>query len=302
MTILDATNPALGGNTDCIRPSIPATSELVRKHLAQDTNKTSLPRFNLKKRSATVADPEDTPSLATVNSAFLSGLFADVANVQSDTPDDLSAVSKETIEEPADPRLDDSRSLKKSRVTLTKSISRCGRSFRILDEALDILKAPASPTGICDVLQSKTTPSTNLSSKRNDSLHFQLHCVSSKTQDGSPATMGAGGPVFPHLPATVSNTSCSTSTLSRINSDLQSSLAEEAAASNTESSYGWFVEMDDDDDAVAPNTGVNAYAMTSSSSSLAFQALSAPKATNHDAEVEWAKAADTVDDVLGDFF
>ena len=40
----------------------------------------------------------------------------------------------------------------------------------------------------------------------------------------------------------------------------------------------------------------------SSSTTLAFSAATAPNAVSHDAEVEWAKAADTVDDVLGDFF
>ena len=39
-----------------------------------------------------------------------------------------------------------------------------------------------------------------------------------------------------------------------------------------------------------------------SSNDLAFLAPTAPLACNHDEEVEWAKAADTVDDVLGDFF
>jgi hypothetical protein len=39
-----------------------------------------------------------------------------------------------------------------------------------------------------------------------------------------------------------------------------------------------------------------------STTDLAFQAPTAPKAENYDAELEWATAADTVDDVLGEFF
>ena len=39
-----------------------------------------------------------------------------------------------------------------------------------------------------------------------------------------------------------------------------------------------------------------------SSENLAFQAPTAPKGPAQEAEVEWAQAADTVDDVLGDFF
>jgi hypothetical protein len=61
--------------------------------------------------------------------------------------------------------------------------------------------------------------------------------------------------------------------------------------------YGWFVEIDDD----CSEHAVDAY-ISSANKSLAFVAPTAPKADNHDAEVEWAKAADTIDDVLGDFF
>ncbi len=57
--------------------------------------------------------------------------------------------------------------------------------------------------------------------------------------------------------------------------------------------------MDDDDEAATP---VDPYKTTSNTTSFAFIAPTAPKGVNHDAEVEWAKAADTVDDVLGDFF
>jgi hypothetical protein len=68
-------------------------------------------------------------------------------------------------------------------------------------------------------------------------------------------------------------------------------------------SYGWFVTMDDDDyhtPSIAPAQKADS---SSSLNALAFSAATAPKGSNqHDAEVEWAKAADTVDDVLGDFF
>ena len=69
---------------------------------------------------------------------------------------------------------------------------------------------------------------------------------------------------------------------------------------NHKDSYGWFVEMEDEPQE-EPSI-VDAYGHSSSATSLAFLAPTAPLADNHDAEVEWAKAADTVDDVLGDFF
>lgn len=69
-------------------------------------------------------------------------------------------------------------------------------------------------------------------------------------------------------------------------------------------SFGWFLDLDTPTDASEEHI-TDAYAdgngsgsSSSSSSSLAFQAP--VSVANHDAEVEWAKAADTVDDVLGD--
>lgn len=82
--------------------------------------------------------------------------------------------------------------------------------------------------------------------------------------------------------------------MSRVTSDLEQVTQEEDGSAKE--SYGWFVEMDDADFTVA---SADPYAPAKD---LAFSAHTAPKADNHDAEVEWAKAADTVDDVLGDFF
>jgi len=246
----------------------------------------ALPRFNLRKR--TVSGERGNTALTTVNSAFLSGLFADVANVQEKPlpkdPQDSSA-------QDADPRLDQTQPFKKSRLSMTRSISRCGRSFKILSEAL-------SPTGAMDIhdILDAALDTTSTPMQREDSLHYQLSCVSSDSRKAAntKAVVDAGMLAFPQLPATVSNSSCSTN-LTRNLSDLQTSLSE----NTNKESYGWFVEMEDEDEAVAP--AVDPYA-SKSSSDLAFQAPTAPKASNYDDELEWAKAADTVDDVLGDFF
>lgn len=97
------------------------------------------------------------------------------------------------------------------------------------------------------------------------------------------------------LPASVSESSY-VSTLTRKVSDLQSSVDEN---SNEEEKYGWFVEIDNTP-SVHPTVALDPYA--SSSNNLAFQAPTAPVCANQDEELEWAQAADTVDDVLGDFF
>jgi hypothetical protein len=256
------------------------------------TQTTSVPRFTLRKRSVNTDPPKAT--LSTVNSAFLSGLFADVAKVQVEFDD--------ADPQESDPRTNQSLPSKKSRVSMTKSMSRCGKSMTSLRDAL--VSPPSSPenANLFDVLSfSSAFPaarSTDL--ERKDSLLFQLHCVSSSSSESSVAAttktiIDAAMLDFPHLPATISATSCNT--LTRNPTDLQSSTAEKSQ----KESYGWFVETEEEDQIVPSNTTIEPYVSTSMVE-LAFQAPAARKASNHDAEVEWAKAADTVDDVLGDFF
>ena len=97
----------------------------------------------------------------------------------------------------------------------------------------------------------------------------------------------------------MSNSSCGNFTLTRVLSDLQSSYTEKTYHSET---YGWFVEMEDDSDEAVAAAGAGIDPYTASKHDLAFTAPTAPKAENYDAELQWATAADTVDDVLGDFF
>ncbi|KAG7349088.1 hypothetical protein IV203_011685 [Nitzschia inconspicua] len=69
------------------------------------------------------------------------------------------------------------------------------------------------------------------------------------------------------------------------------------------SSFGWFVDTDEDVDDYRPAAAPVPVAQ-SNPGDLAFQAPTAPKGRSiqDDAEIEWAKAADTVDSVLGDMF
>jgi hypothetical protein len=234
----------------------------------------SLPhRVNLRKRPCSTKKM----NLQSVNSAFLSGLFADVANV---------------VEESSYPEQESSfHSPKKSRISKTKSMSRCGQSYMVLtamgDEAcgVRILDSP--------LMENTLSLGHDLLFNREDSLQFQLDCVSSSTDVTSAMSIA-----FPQLPASVSNSSCGT-TLTRVISDLQSSFTEKSAEKD---SYGWFVEMEDDVSTNEIPLAVSDPYASKSSQDLAFSAHTAPKAENYDAELEWATAADTVDDVLGDFF
>lgn len=259
------------------------------------TAKSSNARFNIRKRN--VDSDNDKMSLSSYNSAFLSGLFADVAKAS-------------TIQE-EDARLDPNLSIKRSRTSLTKSVPRSGRSCKNL---MSIASAVGAHMFSSErVIHSKTLPGLDPSCcstvERIDSLQFQLNCVSSNPHLPSVSPRGVKEIVdlknrvidiidlaFPHLPATISESSCEKQDLTP-KSDRQVSDYEKTPTET----YGWFVDLDDGNDD-GDFDKVDAYAR-SASSDLAFSAPTAPKrVSNYEAEVEWAKAADTVDDVLGDFF
>jgi hypothetical protein len=248
----------------------------------------AIPRINLRKRPFAVKKV----NLESVNSAFFDGLFADVAKANEGS----SCQDPSSLPKPH----------KKTRLNKESIMSRCGRSFKILTEALDISTAgvpiPESPNQAATNL----FPSSSAFPPRHeDSLQFQLHCVSSCTD-----VYSAPSVAFPHLPPTVSDSSysASSSKLTRVISDLQSSGAENKNQTNNDT-YGWFVEMEDESTEAAADAAASsalAKAIPSvgcpNTPNLAFIAPTAPKAENYDAELEWAAAADTVDDVLGDFF
>ena len=96
---------------------------------------------------------------------------------------------------------------KKSRVSMTKSISRCGKSFANLQAAVTVSLESKAP------ILASCTDSPNFPIKRDDSLSYQLHCVSSafSNESDSMQTAAIGKIAFAQLPANVSNSSCSPS-------------------------------------------------------------------------------------------
>jgi hypothetical protein len=269
-------------------------------------------RFSLRKRC--IKHEREMVNLSSYNSDFLSGLFADVAKVSvlnefgieqqkrgseliaPDESDSLSA--SPSTELPA---------TKKLRLSMAKFTS---HNFRSSCMNLSVLSEEVkSPKGITEFFPLSSSTATAIKERtpeRQDSLEFQLHCVSSTTssQDTTSSSdefpkpektvMDAGKIVFPHLPATVSDSSCSAG-LTRAKLDRQASTSE----NETKESFGWFVDLEGE--SVTPKVSSD-LSYTVNTDDLAFQAFTAPKRVNDDAELEWAKAADTVDDVLGDFF
>mmetsp|Transcript_28923 Transcript_28923/g.43680 ORF Transcript_28923/g.43680 Transcript_28923/m.43680 type:complete len:187 (-) Transcript_28923:7-567(-) len=111
----------------------------------------------LKSRKRSINKATDNGAMSSYNSAFLSGLFADIAKATTNSDSKVSSKSSIT----KDILHDCSRASKKSRLSLTKSISRREKSFANL---LDVSSCPSAPT-------------TKMA--RDESLHDQLHCISS---------------------------------------------------------------------------------------------------------------------------
>lgn len=78
---------------------------------------------------------------------------------------------------------------------------------------------------------------------------------------------------------------------------------EMAASACSKDSFGWFVDLDDNE-AYADDFAPSVTTEKTVAADLAFQAPTAPKrpANNVQEEMEQAYAADTIDSVLGDLF
>lgn len=244
-----------------------------------------LPCLNLKKRAN--KNDQKRVVLSSVNSAFLDGLFADVAQAQEDSlPSEPTNDSNDEWES----RGDHTKSFKKTRLSKSKSMTRCGKSYL----RLSLPEASTVSSDFDSIFSSTVTPGAV---SRNNSLEFQLSCVSdsscSDVVSRAKAIDATAKLAFPQLLSASTCANSSSTLLPRKVSDLQVHVTEDLAPKE---SYGWFVEMDEDHHV----NSVDPY--KSSTGTLAFSAPTAPKAANFDAEVEWAKAADTVDDVLADFF
>jgi hypothetical protein len=255
-----------------------------------------VPRLNLRKRSYTPRECHER-NLPAVNSTFLSSLFADVAAAQQDTSCVANShhKSQDSIATEIG-RYDATVPCKRSKLDL-KSLSRCPKSYKSLARGSYPCVSPDQRRAkVLDISGfEEGFPMSN-----NDSLLFQLNCVAEipSVDDSAESSSSSTCPaslVFPNLPNTISVSSCSMP-LTRIVSDLETAIVE--ASSEIEKDYGWFVEMDDE---VGTKCVVDPYSAVHTTT-LSFCAPTAPKANNYDNEIEWAKAADTVDDVLGDFF
>lgn len=240
-------------------------------------------RFHIKKRKALDLDsPQPNTSIGhTINTDFLSGIFEDIANAQQASND--PHVSGQGTDPTYGPLTKKPRSS-----SLARSLSRCPKSFACLhtvsDECMDTTLPPSE-----DSIKQPPSPSED----ENNAQAVEAATIIDTIFD-------INMPLFPNLPVSVSTSSNSSNNLTQ--TPVQA-VAKSETISHVEGSpqgvkdgYGWFVETEDEDLSSPVDL------LKEARKDIAFSVAAAPKSHNHEAELEWARAADTVDDVLADFF
>ena len=241
-----------------------------------------------------------------INTDFLSGIFQDLADVTSDENNGNRSVTYAPFSSDATC----GRPKKKSR--LPNTLSRCSKSFAKIEISAIRPEDQLIPDGECSSSRTKQTPLDFFSC---DDVHpVTSDSTAAKMVDHifSDSITNINFPDLPSLPATVSASSCSSNNLTQTSVEAPQVL-ETPSLIHVEGNehehklkdgYGWFVEMDEEKvrerlQAVAA-ASENCRAIASpEDAALTFAASGPKKAVHLDSEVEWAKAADTVDDVLG---
>ena len=238
-------------------------------------------RFVPQKRAKINHGHDESINFASYNSGFLNGLFDDVAKsevlsefrIQSKRgPHLISSDGSDYLPMgcPADVSLENDSNncaVKKCRLSLSRSSVKARPSYKNLSAI--VVGCPSS----------------------------EARMGAGVSNEPGTASPDGGEEAVPHLPATVSDSSCSAGISgAKLNQGLPADLPLSDNA-NPVGSFGWFVDLDEGE--YKRSRDISA---AKSPDDLAFQASTAPKRVDDKAEVEWAQAADTIDNVLGEFF
>ena len=266
-----------------------------------NNNTTKLSPSNQNQRKRSVArissSPKSQPFLSSYGSAFLSGIFADIAETSSeDQPQDTmeveTAPSHDHVDDVSEP------SNKKARTTASISSSRQLKSFT---QALAGAVEGATVGEVIETLSHIVSPRPNTSTMKIDLFK----------NDQVRQLQDMAFPSLPSMPNPVSSSSCSSTSIPHsVTPRSQVNVGETTATSSSNqdndeqdgAAYGWFVSTDDDESRRDQNNFSGSMFLPDTKPDLAFKAITAPAGGNQDLEVQQALAADTVDDVLGDFF
>lgn len=228
-----------------------------------DKGQAVTPKLTLRKRNSDFA-------LTSYNSAFLEDLFDDIAAAQEDEAKTESPDPSPTTEATLSVAYPSDHSLaKRRRVSTNKSLGRCGQSLANLASCADLasfrmgVRKKSSVVIAPKFAASKAPPKTELVATVSASLSFNLDL--GLAEDSKPEES--------------KNEKCQ------------------------QGDFGWFIDTDDQED-FGFQKGLSASSSAPALVPLAFSASTAPVGPSEEqqAEVEWAQAADTVDEVLGDFF
>ena len=287
-------------------------------HLARTANPLGDDESNclhLKKRKCNIFSDEcPTATEMNVHADFLSGIFQDLADVHSH--DD--GVPNPLVDRSSNAYLincsnEELRHNKKARIS-SSSLSRSSKSFIDLPQGNNGQTPNLMPLTDC---LTATSTLTSYDNNHVPSVHpVSVDSTAARIVDEvfHDTLLHIG---FPCLPATVSAcaSTCSSNNLTRT-SVQAAQVFETPTYTNVEGlehhderdAYGWFVDLDEE---VVHDRFLAVAAATENSRAIAcppytdltFAATTGPKKTVElDSEVEWAKAADTVDDVLGAVF
>lgn len=235
-------------------------------------------------RISTSPASKNQPFLSSYGSAFLSGIFADIAQASDENQDGPVPTANAMANPAAEPRQ------KKARATASTSFGRQPKSFTAL-------------AGLADGADCESVLSPSLVSPRPNisttTLKIQL-----PFNDQVRELQDMAFPSLPQIPITVSSSSCSTASQALAITTRDVAVAGgETEEQDSGSSFGWFVSTEDETTDENEQSAPSMF-LPDTKPDLAFKALTAPdvNAGNQDLEVQQALAADTIDDVLGDLF
>jgi len=270
------------------------------------------PKFDIRKRKVNSRDYPLNSYFSGYNANFLSGIFDDIAKAQERNLKELSHSYENGTEHCCSPS-----ALKKPRLAKTSTLTRSFKSFKNLSAMGHSQMTLSTEVTSMDSSHSPNIIEPSISTEQGgseDSMTTKSSVIVSDNYEEAANIIDSVlnvDIIFPNIPASISKSTCSsTDNLTQTSvpdaqvSETSKIINIDGKNSNGKDVYGWFVEMDHDDtlrdraDAIADASDKARI----SSCDLSFSAATAPKRVVDDDELEWAKAADTVDDVLGDFF
>lgn len=208
-------------------------------------------------RISTSPASKNQPFLSSYGSAFLSGIFADIAQASDENQDDSVPIANAMADPAAEP------CLKKVRATASTSFSRQQKSFTALAGLAD-----GAVGGGVHSMSPLVSPRPNASTT---TLKIQL-----PFNDQVRELQDMAFPALPQIPITVSSSSCSSSSQALANTTCDVATGGgDTGEKDSGPSYGWFVSTEDETADQNEGSAPSMF-LPDTKPDLAFKALTAP--------------------------